>query len=956
MRGTTRIGGALCALLLATACGGENIVLPEDGVPFRIEILGGNGQNGTAGQPLDDSIAIRVFDAQNRALPDQQINFTILTGGGTLAPATVETDPTGRAATRWTLGAAAGPQQAQAKVVGNGAPADLLVLLNASAGAAAAANLSMISGNDQVATAGSALDDSLIVKTTDGAGNPVAGVAITWTITGGGSVSEGTTVTGTDGRTGVKRTLGPAAGPQTTIASAAGLDGSPVTFAATATVGSAGRLVITQQPSLTAASGAVFAIQPRVQVQDVNGNDVTTSGRAVTAEIAGGPGGSTLVGSLTRSTVSGVATWTNLAITGPAGDYTLNFTSTDLTGATSNTITLTAGAPAQLAFSVQPSNATAGEPISPAVRVTIQDALGQTVTSASNAVTINLGSNPGGGTLSGDRTENAVNGIATFSTLEIDRTGNGYTLAAVATGLTGASSIAFNVSTGPAASIAANSTVPANTVAGGTVSPDPSVKVTDASGNPVSGQLVTFATVGGGSVSGETQTTNAQGIATVGSWTIGGSAGVEYQLTASAPGLSGSPVTFSTTATAGSAGKIEIVTQPAGTAQSGVALNPQPSVRLLDNSDNPVSTSGIAITAEIASGPGGATLTNFTASTVSGVATFSGLRINGPSGTYTLSFTNPTLSADVSDPIVLGSGAASRIAMVTQPSATVQNGQEFPQQPSVQLVDGSGNPVGESGRVITVSLQPASGASLGGDLTQATNSEGIATFTDLRITGNLTTRTLLFAATGLTAVSSEAIIVTPGPVSASLSTLTASPGSFTAGTDPGSTVTVTAKDQSGNLIPDAVVDPASTGNGAFTPATAVTDANGQAEFAYTNTEAGNKTISATVGGVLITQTASVTVNPGPPSAGQSSISAESPRTAGQASLISITVRDQFSNPIEGSVVVLTPTNGGTVTDPAATDASGQTTGTFTATEPGNYSISVTADGVILGDAIVEVTP
>ena len=55
----------------------------------------------------------------------------------------------------------------------------------------------------------------------------------------------------------------------------------------------------------------------------------------------------------------------------------------------------------------------------------------------------------------------------------------------------------------------------------------PSVKVTDAAtGAPKPGVSVSFAvTAGGGSLSGASQTTNAEGIATVGGWTLGNVAG-----------------------------------------------------------------------------------------------------------------------------------------------------------------------------------------------------------------------------------------------------------------------------------------------------------------------------------------------------------------------------------------------------------------------------------------------
>jgi hypothetical protein len=75
----------------------------------------------------------------------------------------------------------------------------------------------------------------------------------------------------------------------------------------------------------------------------------------------------------------------------------------------------------------------------------------------------------------------------------------------------------------------------------------PSVKKVDADGNGVSGIVVTFAVQsGGGSVTGATPTSNASGVATVGSWTLGPAVGANT-LTATATGLTGSPVTFSAT-------------------------------------------------------------------------------------------------------------------------------------------------------------------------------------------------------------------------------------------------------------------------------------------------------------------------------------------------------------------------------------------------------------------------
>lgn len=80
----------------------------------------------------------------------------------------------------------------------------------------------------------------------------------------------------------------------------------------------------------------------------------------------------------------------------------------------------------------------------------------------------------------------------------------------------------------------------------------PSVLVTDADGNAVSGVPVTFqVTSGGGSVIPATPVnTDAQGVAATTSWTLGAAAGPNT-LSATAAGLAGSPVVFTATALTG---------------------------------------------------------------------------------------------------------------------------------------------------------------------------------------------------------------------------------------------------------------------------------------------------------------------------------------------------------------------------------------------------------------------
>src|SRR5437867_1818795 len=102
-------------------------------------------------------------------------------------------------------------------------------------------------------------------------------------------------------------------------------------------------------------------------------------------------------------------------------------------------------APTKLVFTVPPPRAARAQMDTPPAQIAVQDASGHTVTSANATVTVALGANPGAGTLSGTLTVAATQGIATFSNLRIDRPGSGYTLAASAGGLSGATSVPFAV-------------------------------------------------------------------------------------------------------------------------------------------------------------------------------------------------------------------------------------------------------------------------------------------------------------------------------------------------------------------------------------------------------------------------------------------------------------------------------------------------------------------------------
>src|SRR6185437_10098239 len=102
-----------------------------------------------------------------------------------------------------------------------------------------------------------------------------------------------------------------------------------------------------------------------------------------------------------------------------------------------------------------------------------------------------IGTNPGSGTLSGTTTVAAVNGVATFAGLSIDKSGNGYTLTASDGALAGATSNTFNITVGPAAKLTFTSS-PSSSTGGVVFGTQPVVAVQDAGGNTVTGSTASI--------------------------------------------------------------------------------------------------------------------------------------------------------------------------------------------------------------------------------------------------------------------------------------------------------------------------------------------------------------------------------------------------------------------------------------------------------------------------------
>src|SRR5207302_1792562 len=206
----------------------------------------------------------------------------------------------------------------------------------------------------------------------------------------------------------------------TLVATASGM--GPVSSAAfDVTSGPATQLGFTLQPTTTVAGQP---LTPAVQVTafDAVGNPVPGFTGTVTIAFGNNPGGGTLGGTTSAAPVNGVASFGDLTVTKAGTSYWLKATAPGLGAATSGTFTITAAVATQLVFGVQPTTTRADHQIAPAVKIRAFDAFGNFATGFTGNVSVALGSNPGGGTLSGTIPVAAVGGVATFFNLSINRT------------------------------------------------------------------------------------------------------------------------------------------------------------------------------------------------------------------------------------------------------------------------------------------------------------------------------------------------------------------------------------------------------------------------------------------------------------------------------------------------------------------------------------------------------
>ena len=251
-------------------------------------------------------------------------------------------------------------------------------------------------------------------------------------------------------------------------------------------------------------------------------------------------------------------------------------------------------------------------------------------------------------------------------------------------------------------------------VVGAVVSPVPTVLL-KSGGHGLGNVSVRWAASGGGKVGRDSTVTDANGVTTPISWTLGIGVGVQT-LTATLIGNEGRTIVFTASAAAGPVSTLNVLT----TAPSGVVnsdVSPPPSIRAVDQFGNPVAN--LPVTFVVTSG--GGTLTGAQAVTnTNGVATLGAWKLGTLAGIQTVRVDAGSVSVNITA-TALG-GAAVDLLVLDGTSPTGSTDKRLCSAPRVQVRDIYGNGVAQ---VKVVFTPGAASGSVDRD-TVITGTDGIA--------------------------------------------------------------------------------------------------------------------------------------------------------------------------------------------------------------------------------------
>ena len=735
-------------------------------------------------------------------------------------------------------------------------------------------------------------------------------------------------------------------------------------------------MAFTTQP-VAGPSGATLSTEPVITIYDSKGHIDT----GLTSTISLTPSGGSLPYCTGLTPNYGVVDVTTCSFLGTVGQpYTLTASFTNSQGTVisvqSQPITPTsAGTPTAIAFATQPIGGTvAGSLLATQPSLQIVDSWGNVVTSSS--ATISLTTTPSGGTLSNCGNLTAVAGVvnATGCTFGGSVSPVTYTMTASSLGLTPVTSSAFHVTQGGTPVGVTISAAPTPVSASNVTDSTLTIQLVDAWQNPTTSTSATNLTLSSTSARGFFSIANGQsgtlgataavsipsGIGSIPEYygdENAGTATISAKLTATQAAYGSGTLSVTAKTTLDTASVVQGNSQAATV---NTAFTTALEVQVIDQFGNPVPNVAVTFTAP-ASGASGAFASGCTSNpngytciattNASGDATATTLTASTTAGTFSVVASNPNVATPATFSLHNIAGAASKIAITTQPAASVTAGTSASM--SVSVEDTYGNLVSSTDS-ISVALTPSGFV---GATTTVTATGGVANFTNLPIdaAGSYTITATDGAHTAWTATTSSFTVIAAAP---SQVIWTTSPGTSIAGSAVVGPPTVKIEDAYNNLVSGAVVNMAvTTGPGVFIASTTsvTTSAPGTAAFPSLFLQAaGNYTITASAGSASATSS-SFTVNAASAHAimvwGGSGQSATV--NTNFASPFSAFVTDTYGNPVSGATVTFTaPASGAGGTFHATTAggtclATGAVQSSCTATTNANgiaTSLAFTANG------------
>jgi len=505
--------------------------------------------------------------------------------------------------------------------------------------------------------------------------------------------------------------------------------------------GQPSKLAVMTQPPADVQAGVDFGLT--IVAEDSNGFVVPTFDDPIELSISTNPNGDgVLTGTNPFGALYGSAAFDALTIDQVGNGYVLQAEDispgTTVTGVLTSSFDVTAGPASQLVFTQ------AGEPVSTAVAgtnfadpsnlvVDAEDQFGNINTTYDGPVTIALAHNATG-TFVGTLTVDAVNGVATFTNLEIDTVGT-YQLEVTSGSLTDAVSTSITIAPATAAQLVWVTEPPAKVTEGFALGA--TLDVEDQYGNLVTGynQNVSVAlylnAVLDNNALGGTDTVAASGGVVTFSNIIINAIGDPFTLVATSGNLTSAPAPSPPNGNGIDviAPQLVVTSQPTGSVTAGDGFSLTFTAETVQGAVDPNFNGTMLLT--IFSGPAGSTLNGTTSAVASsGVATFSGVILD-TAGAYVLEASSGNLIPGYTSVItVVAQTTAAHLYIVDEPPASVQAGAGFGFE--VGAVDQFGNPTNLTGSVSVAILNNPGGSTLGG-VTTVGASGGVAVFSNLTL-------------------------------------------------------------------------------------------------------------------------------------------------------------------------------------------------------------------------------